>query len=491
MTKNRKEYIKLGRAVLAQECKDSFHYFLKCFWDVINAEPFKDNWHIGYLCDELQSLSYYIVNRLPKPYDLLINISPGTTKSTIVTIMFPAWIWTIDPTIRIITNSYSSDLSIEHSVKSKDIIESDKYRELFPDVEIRRDKSGKQHYENTDGGFRYATSTGATITGFHAHVIINDDPQNPKQAGSEALRLQSIEHLKTLSSRKIEKANTPTITIMQRLHESDVAGHLLSLGEERIKHICLPAELSDKVKPVELQENYVDGLLDPKRLSREALEEAKIDLGSLQYSGQYEQNPVIEGGNIVKKEWLSIIKQQDFDYIYKREGRPEIHFFVDTAFTEKQTNDPTGIIGAVYMDNKVFIPSAIKVRKEFPELIAFLPEWVKANKYDYRSTIRIEPKANGLSVIQQLKQMTDLNITNTPSPTDSKETRLRSNTGIIECGRFVLVEGAWNEEFIDEVCGFTSKNHDEYVDLTNYAIDYFINHRVEHINEEQLINDIL
>ena len=491
MTKNRKEYIKLGRSVLAQECKDSFHYFLKSFWEVINAESFKDNWHIGYLCDELQSLSHYIVNRLPKPYDLLINISPGTTKSTIVTIMFPAWIWTIDPTIRIITNSYSSDLSIEHSVKSKDIIESDKYRALFPDIELRRDKSGKQHYENTDGGFRYATSTGATITGFHAHVIINDDPQNPKQANSEVLRLSANEHTKTLSSRKVDKQNTPMITIMQRLHENDVTGYLLKKKGEKIKHICLPAELSDKVKPVELQENYVDGLLDPKRLGREALEEAKIDLGSLQYSGQYEQSPVIAGGNIVKEEWITTVKQEDFDYLYNKNGRPTVHFFVDTAYTSREGNDPTGVIGAVYLDDKVYVTSATKVRKEFPELITFLPQWVKVNRYDYRSTVRIEPKANGLSVIQQLKLMTDLNVTATPSPKESKESRLRTNTGVIECGRLVIVEGGWNEDYISELCGFPAMPHDEYVDLTNYAIDYYINNRVEPINEEQLINDFL
>jgi hypothetical protein len=106
--------------------------------------------------------------------------------------MFHPWLWTIDPTIKVITNSYSNSLSIEHATKSKDIIISDKYRALFPDVEIRRDKSGKQNYENTLTGFRYATSTGSTITGFHAHIILNDDPQNPKQANSELLRLQAI-----------------------------------------------------------------------------------------------------------------------------------------------------------------------------------------------------------------------------------------------------------------------------------------------------------
>ncbi len=489
--KRKIDYKSLALSVVAEECRKSFFYFLQTFWDVVIAEEPIYNWHIEYLCNELEKLAVSIKNREPKPYDLIINIPPGTTKSTIVTIMFPAWLWTLDTTLRIITNSYSGGLSIEHATKSKDIIKSDKYQKLFPYVEIRRDKSGKQHYENTDGGFRYATSTGATITGFHAHVIINDDPVNPKQANSEALRLSANEHIKTLSSRKVDKANTPMITVMQRLHENDVTGVELKKKSESIRHICLPAELSDKVKPVELQENYVDGLLDPKRLSREALEEARVDLGSLQYAGQYEQSPVIAGGNIVKEDWITTVKQEDFDYLYNKNGRPTVHFFVDTAYTSREGNDPTGVIGAVYLDDKVYVTSATKVRKEFPELITFLPQWVKVNRYDYRSTVRIEPKANGLSVIQQLKLMTDLNVTATPSPKESKESRLRTNTGVIECGRLVIVEGGWNEDYISELCGFPAMPHDEYVDLTNYAIDYYINNRVDPINEEQLINDFL
>ncbi|WP_010416104.1 hypothetical protein [Anaerophaga thermohalophila] len=90
---------------------------MKSFWGVIIREEPVFNWHIEYLCNELQKLSKSIVARSKKPYDLIVNIPPGTTKSTITTIMFPAWLWTQDPSIRIITNSYSGDLAIEHAVK--------------------------------------------------------------------------------------------------------------------------------------------------------------------------------------------------------------------------------------------------------------------------------------------------------------------------------------------------------------------------------------
>ena len=184
---------------------------------------------------------------------------------------------------------------------------------MFPEVALRRDKSGKENYENTKKGARYTTSTGGTITGKHAHVIINDDPLNPAQAYSATMRETANEHTKTLSSRKVNKKNTPTITIMQRLHEKDVTGYLLEKKGANIRHICLPAEDCKDVKPVELRDYYKEGLLDSARLNREVLDEAKVDLGSRGYSGQYGQNPVADGGNIIKNEWFRKISRAEFE----------------------------------------------------------------------------------------------------------------------------------------------------------------------------------
>ena len=353
----------LARAVQADECRKSFYYFVKTFWAVIIPEVPVFNWHIEYICKELQDLSYYIVNRLPKPYDIIINIPPGSTKSTIVTIMWHPWLWTQDPRLRVISNSYSGDLSLEHASKSKDIITSDLYRTLFPEIIIRHDKSGKGSYENVKGGARYSTSTGGTITGKHAHIILNDDPVNPKQAESDSLRLQANEHTKTLSSRKVDKKNTPMVTIMQRLHDDDVTGYLLKKKGDKIRHICLPAEVSDRVNPPELKERYIDGLLDPVRIDREVVAEAKIDLGSRQYAGQYEQAPSVDGGNIIKAEWFGHISLSQFLAI---RGRAAIHFFLDTAYDEKKQksdNDPSGILAACLLQNYLFIFHAQKQRQ--------------------------------------------------------------------------------------------------------------------------------
>lgn len=461
--------------VQAHVCRKRFYNFVETFWSTIISEEPVFNWHIAYLCDELQKMAYYIVNRLPKPHDLIINIPPGTTKSTIATIMFPAWLWTQDATLRIISSSYSQDVSIDQAQKSKDIICSEKYRRLYPEVCIRRDKSGKGFYGNTAGGERYVTSTGSAVTGKHAHVIINDDPQNPKQAESEPLRLQAVEFTKTLSTRKVNKKNTPTITIMQRLHEEDVTGYLLKNKAERIKHICLPAEAGDNVKPAELKERYINGLLDPVRLDEEVLAEARVDLGTRGYAGQYEQRPASAQGNIVQKQWFGHISRANFEAL---RGGAVMHFFLDTAYSEKNRktdNDPSGVLAACKVGNQLFIYHAKKVWKAFPDLIRFLPEYCEAWGYSkVHSTLRIEPKANGISVIDQLKESTDLNVTRTPTPTDSKATRLATCSPKVECGRVVLVDGEWTEDFVDEVCGFPTQVHDEYVDILCYAIQYFL-----------------
>lgn len=473
---------------LAEMCRRSFFKFVQEFWGEVIRETPIYNWHIEYLCDEMQHLNSFVERREPKPYDLIINIPPGTTKSTIVSQMYNAWIWTRDAEQRIISTSYSAALSTAQSVKTRDIVTSDKYQRLFPDVKLRTDQRGKTNFSNTKGGQRFTTSTGGTITGMHAHQILVDDPVNPTQALSDVERENANDFVtKTLSSRKVDKDMTPTIVVMQRLHEDDVTGQMLKRGTSRIKHICLPADESALVKPAEVRENYVGGLLDPIRLNKQVLEEARLTLGSYSYAGQYDQNPVPIGGNILKEEWFDITPKDEFTRLYKKYF-PSIHFFADTAYTEDKRNDPSGFIAVTYIDGFLYIINAKKVRMEFPGLVKFLPTWARENGYTKRSSLRIEPKANGLSVIQQLRRSTDLNVMSTPSPTESKESRTMANSPIIEGKRVRLVEGDWNDEFITEVTGFPAMAHDEYVDLLNYAIDANIGSAITRVDTELILN---
>lgn len=372
----------------AEKCRRSFYYFLQEFWDVIIPETPIYNWHIEYLCNELQKVVEKVVKRESKDYDLIINISPGETKSTLCTVMLPVWAWIKDPSIRTLTASYSSSLSTDHSIKSRDIIRSDKFRLYFPEIELKKDQDGKTHYKNTNGGERFATSVTGTITGFHAHLLIVDDPLNPKEAASDVEREKANTFMDiTLSTRKVSKSVTPTILVMQRLHQEDCTGNWLN-KEKNIKHICLPGELSKDVKPIELMDKYVNGLMNPIRLTKDDLKELKTNLGSYGYAGQIMQTPTPLGGGIWKK-WIVPVPDSEFPKELKKLGSDW-----DLAYTEKQTNSASAYVTAGLYENKMYIDDLGWDWMEFPKLMAYMKS-KKAPHY-------IEAKASGKSAKQTL-----------------------------------------------------------------------------------------
>jgi predicted phage terminase large subunit-like protein len=458
--------------VRAEICRRRYFEFFKEFWGEINNDELVLNWHIENLCDELQQMAERVIKREPNPFDTIINIPPGTSKSTICTIMFPTWCWVRDPSLRIISSSYSSDLATSHAVKSRDLMRSDKFLQYYGHVfRPKADMDNKTHYENDKTGSRTATSTGGTITGKHAHIIIVDDPLNPQQSASEAERKNANDYLdKTLSSRKTDKKVTATVLIMQRLHEDDPTGHWLKKKGKKIKHICLPAKESVHVSPPELRKKYENGLLDPVRLDQEVIDLAKIDLGSYGYSGQYDQRPSPDEGGKIKKAWF---KKIGFEEFVKIAGPNRIvNLFADTAYTEKQKNDPTALMPACYHQNNLYIIHSEQVWKEFPDLLKHVPSYSLQYGYTNKSRIMIEPKASGLSTVQSFKN-SKFNVIELPAPKDDKITRVSNVSAFIEAGRCFLIEGSWNENFLEECGSFPTGSHDDQVDNLVNAINYY------------------
>lgn len=287
--------------LVASICRESFYEFVKEFWSTVIPEKAHWNWHIEYLCGEMQTIAEKVFKGEVKDYDLCVNISPGTTKSTIISVMFPAWIWTRMPSARVIGASYSFPLAMDLSVKCRDVVGSDKYKETFPDVVLRDDQNTKGYFKNTKGGFRYAVGVNGSVTGMHAHFILIDDPLDPNEAMSTADLASANYWIKnTLSSRKVDKAVTATVLVMQRLHQDDPTAQFLE--RPNVRHVCLPAEIDredHKVNPVELVKFYKHGLMDPVRLNRKVLMEYKA-YGEQFYSGQFLQDPVPAGGAMFK-----------------------------------------------------------------------------------------------------------------------------------------------------------------------------------------------
>ncbi len=289
--------------LIASICRESFWAFVQEFWSVIIPEPPVWNWHMEYLCNELQKMAERIFRKEDKKYDLTVNIPPGTSKSTIMSVMFPAWLWTRMPSCQFIGASHSEELALDLSIKTRDIIKSDKYRECFPEIEMREDQDTKTKFQNTKGGWRYAVGVSGSVIGKHAHVIVIDDPIDVLKATSAAeLKKATYWIDQQLSNRKVRSAKNVAVMIlvMQRLHQEDPTA--LFLKRKLHKHICLPAERSEKISPPELRKYYTKlggRLLDPVRFSHSVLKEEK-QKGTYYYASQFMQDPVPLGGGMFK-----------------------------------------------------------------------------------------------------------------------------------------------------------------------------------------------
>ena len=306
----------------------SLYQFLRWAWPEISGQPFVDNWHIRFLCEQLEEVAIRVGERQPKKHDLLINVPPGSTKTIICSIVFPVWCWTKWYWMRFITASYSSTLSLESAEYSRDLIKSVRFQELYPELGIKADKDTKGNFKIVKktpsrinshkhgeilGGNRYSTSVGGTLTGFHGDIIIWDDPINPQQTFSD-LQLEIANKWidQTLPTRKTNKNVSVTIGIMQRLHQNDPSGHLLSKNKENLRHISLPGEIRNFqkfLKPRGLKRYYVNDLFDVNRLSWSVLQELEVDLGQYGFAGQIGQNPAPAGGGMFKTDHFQMTSE--------------------------------------------------------------------------------------------------------------------------------------------------------------------------------------
>lgn len=319
------EALKNPLTIIRELNNRSLFSFLEYFWPEVSADEFKPNWHIKYLCSELEKLVYQVAEHKPREHDLIINVPPGTTKTITVSILFPAWCWTKWYWMRFITASYSSALSLESAEYSRDLIKSDSFKAVYPELDIKQDKDTKGNFRVIKkewvyagqaprihhGGNRYSTSVGGTLTGFHGHILLVDDPLNPNQAHSE-VELNNANRWveQTLSTRKTDKAVTPTVVVMQRLHQNDPSGHWLDKKKKNVKHISLPGEIrnyGEQLQPPELRVHYKDDLLDPVRLSWAVLEDLEADLGQYGFAGQIGQKPTPPGGGMFQMDSVPII----------------------------------------------------------------------------------------------------------------------------------------------------------------------------------------
>jgi predicted phage terminase large subunit-like protein len=480
----------LNPMAVTRELNDrSLYDFLQYFWPVIAASyQFQPNWHIELLCQELEKLAYRVGARLPREYDLIINVPPGSTKTITCSIMFPAWCWTKWPWMRFITASYSSPLSLESAEYCRDLIRSPQFQALYPEIEIKEDKDTKSNFKIVKkvfkapgrvpqlvvGGGRYSTSVGGTLMGFHGDILIVDDPLNPQQAVSETELANANRWMEqTLPTRKTSKEITPTILIMQRLHQDDPAGHILAKQKENIRHICLPGEIlnyEERVNPKELIRFYKDNLLDPVRLSWKVLEDLEADLGQYGYAGQIGQYPTPPGGGMFKVD--------NFETVYELPNPNHVLRSVrywDKAGSKEAGSAYTAGVKMLQLANgRWFIEDVRRGRWSSEKREAIIQATAQQDGTNVIIWVEQEPGSGGKESAQGSIRGLAGFVVYPDKPTGDKTDRADSYSVQVNNGGMLLMEAPWNHAFIEEHRFFPSSTYKDQVDAAAGAFNKLV-----------------
>lgn len=468
----------------------SLYEFMQCFWNEISEDEFRPNWHIEYLCKELEEIAYRVAEGKRKKYDLIINVPPGTTKTITCSIMFPAWTWTKWPWMKHICASYSAALALESAEKCRDLLRSDKFKMVYPELSLKQDKDTKSNFRVVKevqvypgrvprlqyGGGRFSTSVGGTLMGFHGHILIIDDPLSPNQAASDT-ELQSANRWmeQTLPTRKIDKGITPTILIMQRLHQDDPSGHLLNKNKSNVRQISLPGEIRNyrhKVIPPELVEFYKDDLLDPTRMTWESLKDLEADLGQYGYAGQVGQDPTPPGGGMFKVDHFQMITTLPAPINHLQTVR-----YWDKAGSQGAGCYTVGVKMARYTQDRFIVLDVKRGQWGTLERERIIKETAQADGRDVTVYIEQEPGSGGKESAEATIRNLNGFAVRADHPTGDKAYRADPFSVQVNAGNVYLMTALWNHDYIEEHRFFPFSTYKDQVDASSGAFNHLAGKR--------------
>jgi predicted phage terminase large subunit-like protein len=481
-------------AIKAEMARRRLSEFVRQAWPIIEpSTPLVWNWHLDVICDHVQAL---VEGRLAHR-NLIINVPPGSMKSTILSVCLPPWIWLqkpseandLGPAWRGTFASGNGEVAIRDSIKCRDILDSAWYRRAFaPAWSFSRDQNAKGHYKNSDTGFRRAISAGSRITGTRSHAIIVDDPNDAAEAYSKSERDSIINWWDNAAANRLANMTTGVrCIIQQRLHEEDLTGHILATDAEEWEVLIIreeyehPKPTDPDYKPTSLgwsDPRTVEGeLFFPARFPPNVLASERRRLGSAGYAGQHQQRPTPAEGQIFKKGFVrnfsmadTLAKMAERDnkgqtvWKYKR-----LILTADTAFKEKEENDYSVVFAIGERAEGYDVLDRWKDKAGYPELKLR----VKAmNAKWHPQAFLIEDKASGQSLIQELRLESSIPLVPVKVDTD-KVSRAHAVVPTWEAGN-VHVDPSlpWVADFLDNMYGFPKMAHDDDPDAFNQGINY-------------------
>ena len=446
--------------------RDLYAFIERAFYELNPTTAFVPNWHIEVVASELEACRRGDTTRL------IINQPPRSLKkSHCVSIAFVAFLLGHDPSAQIMCASYANDLASKHALDCRRILTSPWYQALFPNTRLSSERQAVQDFMTTRQGSRLSTSVGGVLTGRGASFIIIDDPLKPDEAVSDTQRKAVNDWFDgTLYSRLNDKKTGRIVLVMQRLHEDDLVGHVLSTGNWRM--IRFPA-IAEEDEVHEFQTPYgmrrierrAGEALQPEREPLNILKQIREAQGEYNFAGQYQQAPAPLGGGLVKAEWFKVYTANDssqkFELVFQS---------WDTANKPTELSDYSVCTTWGVQEKHLYLLNVLRKRLSYPDLKRAVREQAEVF---FPTTILIEDKASGTQLIQELTSE-GMSTVKRYEPTMDKTMRMHSVTSTIENGFVHIPDKAfWLGEFLHELSSFPNSKHDDQVDSTSQALDWF------------------
>jgi predicted phage terminase large subunit-like protein len=464
-TAARKSHLSTERQVLlALQRHDFVSFFVRCF-QIATARP--DYVHGRYV----EAIAHQFERcRRGEIRRLIVNLLPRSAKSIIASVAYPAWLLGHDPTRQIICVSYSADLAAKHARDCRAVMTSAWYRECFPQTRLDASKSAEMEFMTTRRGFRLATSTGGTLTGRGGDTMIIDDPAKPQDAKSKILRDSLYDWFHNTLLTRLNNRDTGTIIlVMHRLHEDDLSGHLLDQGGWEALILPAIAEMEQRIalSDGEFWIRRPGDAIHPEFESKEWWERKRHEYGSADFSAQFQQAPVPEEGNLVRKEWL-----QWYDTLPARALGTEIVQSWDVASTTVNSSDWSVCTTWLRCQRAYYLLDVWRGRLEYPRLRGKLIELAREHA---PNRILIEKTGPGLHLVQEFRinPAPQVPVPIGITPEGEKSVRMQGQSARFEAGQVFLPRTApWLSEFLRELLAFPAGRHDDQVDSVSQFLNW-------------------
>ncbi len=449
------EYDEYMNSLTREKAQTGFMDFVRAMWP-----SFILGRHHALMAKKFEEIAAGKIKRL------IINMPPRHTKSEFASYMLPAWYLGKFPNKKIIQCSNTAELAVGFGRKVRNLVDSEAYAKVFPNVHLRSDSKAAGRWATSGGGDYFAIGVGGTVTGKGADLLIIDDPHSEQEAAlaaNDPSVYDKVYEWYSSGPRQRLQPKGSIVIVMTRWGKRDLTGRVLQgmvdRDGDKWEVIELPAILPNE-KP-----------LWPEFWSFEELDKLRNELPVSKWSAQYQQEPTSEQGAIVKREWWKI---------WPHEDPPKCQFVIqswDTAFTKNDRSDYSACTtwGVFYMDeNKedphVILLDAVKKRMEFPELketaMRFYRDWEP-------DACIVEAKAAGAPLVYELRQMGIPVSEFTPTRGNDKIARLNSVSDLFASGKIWAPETRWAEEVMEEMAAFPNSDHDDLVDSSTQALIRF------------------